>query len=118
MKDERYNGWTNYETWLVSLWTDNDEGSYHHKQQLAQQIWDDAQADGTFTRDERATLDLAKSLRTETEDANPLADDASLWADLMGAALAEVNWHEIGEHLIQDVKKCLPSSSKHDKDGS
>ena len=23
-----YNGWTNYETWAVKLWMDNEEGSY------------------------------------------------------------------------------------------
>src|SRR4051794_430341 len=69
MSDKRYNGWTNYETWLVALWADNDEASYHYQQRLAQQFWDDSQADSTFSRDERATLDLAKSLRDETEDA-------------------------------------------------
>ena len=27
--DTTYNGWTNYETWNVALWVDNDEASYH-----------------------------------------------------------------------------------------
>lgn len=26
MTDEQYNGWTNYETWLMALNIDNDEG--------------------------------------------------------------------------------------------
>lgn len=24
-----YNGWSNYETWLVSLWLNNDQASYN-----------------------------------------------------------------------------------------
>jgi hypothetical protein len=118
MKDERYNGWTNYETWLVSLWSDNDETSYRRRKRLAQDTWNDAEADSVFTREERATIDLAESLQSETEHTNPMKNNASLWADLMGAALAEVNWYEIAEHLIQEVEKCLPSENEHGNDGN
>lgn len=26
MSDQKYNGWTNHETWLVNVWITNDEG--------------------------------------------------------------------------------------------
>ena len=28
MENEKYNGWTNRDTWLVSLWLNNDERNY------------------------------------------------------------------------------------------
>jgi hypothetical protein len=106
----KYNGWTNYETWNVKLWMDNDEGSYRYYGELAQETYDDAEADGTFTKDEQATLDLSEKIKDEYETAmhdwlEESGKSASVWADLLGAALSEVNWHEIAEHLIDDVDK-------------
>ena len=33
LTDTSYNGWTNYETWNVALWIQNDEGLYHLAQE-------------------------------------------------------------------------------------
>ena len=35
--DTSYNGWTNYETWNVALWINNDEGLYRHAVRYVQQ---------------------------------------------------------------------------------
>lgn len=108
--DKTYNGWTNYETWNVKLWMDNEEGSQSYVAEKAQEAYDEADSDGTFTREEQAALDLAASLKDEYEEAQ--ADileragiQASVWSDLLGAALSEVNWHEIAARLIEDVDK-------------
>ncbi len=99
---EGYNGWRNYETWNVALWIDNDQGSYNQRQNMAQEAWDEAEANRDFTRTERATLDLATALEEWIDE---LSEDASLFTDLLGAALSEVDWHEIAEHYIEDVDK-------------
>ena len=33
-KDQEYNGWTNWETWNVALWADNEEETYKTKQRF------------------------------------------------------------------------------------
>lgn len=115
MTDSRYNGWTNYETWNVNLWMTNDEGSSEHWAEKAQDAYDSAESDQHFTREERATITLSESLKDDYEDqwqdilesagSNHYRLSSSMWADLMGAALSEVNWHEIAEHLMDDCDK-------------
>lgn len=108
--DKRYNGWTNYETWNVKLWIDNEEGSYRSYTEMAQEAFDNAEADRNFTREERAVLDLSAKLKDEYEEAmsdwlEESGKSSSVWADLLGAALSEVNWHEIAESMTEDVEK-------------
>src|SRR5258708_36329 len=61
-KDHRYNGWTNYETWNVALWIDNEESSYRQWNEIAQECYDDAKPDPYNTREENAVYELAKRL--------------------------------------------------------
>ena len=102
---KEYNGWYNYETWLVKLWIDNEQGSCEYWDEVAQETWNDASADRTFTRDERAALTLSDRLKDEFEEAQPIVE--GFWADLLGAAMSEVNWHEIAKHYIDDVEKTV-----------
>jgi hypothetical protein len=103
-----YNGWTNYETWAVNLWMSNDQGSDSYWRETAQEIYNEAETEKSFTRDERATLNLSDRLKTEHEEAQPDLG-ATLWADLLGAAMSEVNWHEIAQHFVADVTKAVQS---------
>lgn len=101
---KRYNGWTNYETWNVALWLDNDQGSYNHWRAVAQECWDDAEPGTYLTREENAKRDLAERLKDKHEEAAPELG-ASVWSDLLSAALSEVDWDEIASHYIDDVDK-------------
>ncbi len=113
MTHKEYNGWFNYETWLVNLWIDSEEGFHLYWRDRAQEALDHAEADDLNTKEQRATYDLADTLKDEYEErAQEILEGAkatcSVWADLQRAALSEVNWQEIAEHMIRDAVENQP----------
>lgn len=85
----RYNGWANYETWVLKLWQDNEQ----HSQEYWLEVAENAESKGT----------LADQMQSEYEEAMP--EVTGLWADLLSAALGTVDWFEIAEHLLEEVKE-------------
>ena len=86
-----YNGWTNYETWNVKLWLDNDEGSYNMLREMAE----DAKTA------EYPKAQLSNALKDLVEENAPDLG-ASMYADLLGAAISDVNWYEIAENILSE----------------
>lgn len=90
-----YNGWTNYETWLVNIWMTNSEGSSRYWDDIARRCYDEDDP-------EESTRKLAKRLEYEL---GQVPDDLSgFHKDMLGAALCEVDWDEIAEHLLEDCR--------------
>jgi hypothetical protein len=86
--DTTYNGWPNYETWLVGLWLDNDEHTYRHWRAEASKL---------------STWELGRVLETSHTDASyDLTGAVGVWADLVGAALKRVDWDYIAKHLKEE----------------
>ena len=78
---KEYNGYSNYQTWNVALWINDDEGLHFITQEFV-----------------GGTNDLANFLKEFfTDEINPLADQANTFTDLLGHALACVEWHEVAE---------------------
>lgn len=96
MTDSTYNGWTNYETWLVALWLDNSEGAQESTREQARECIEDAEGD----KDE-ATYALEQIIKDAHEDYAPSLD--GVYADLLNAALSSVDWREIARHYVDDA---------------
>lgn len=90
-----YNGWSNYETWNVALWLDNDQGSYEWVREMAREASD-------RDRYREPIPALADAIEEYVKDAAPDLG-ASMFSDLLTAALSEVDWREIAEHVLGEV---------------
>lgn len=92
-----YNGWANHETWLVNLWI--NEGAIGDPQEVEEQGRHFAE---TYEQSS-ATYKMAAWLREQVEGLAIGELPAGLASDLIGSALASVDWDEIAEHYVQDA---------------
>ena len=86
-----YEGWRNYETWLVKLWLDNEPYTYFEMQELAR-----------FHEGEAYTLseEIRESVQEQMAEYLP---QAGMVMDLALSALSEVDWMEIAESYLEEV---------------
>jgi hypothetical protein len=101
--EKGYNGWSNYETWAVKLWIDNEEPSYNYWREQTKDAWELANEDRRYpsqTRKESAICILSGRLKDEHEENKPEVN--GVFADLLSAALSEVDWYEIASAMVDD----------------
>ena len=106
MSDEKgYNGWKNYETWVVALWIGNDQGSYSYWQEETERAYREAEAGNYSSKVEEAASVLSSMLEDYLQEFNPLSSkEASMYSDLLSASLSEVDTYEIATNWIEDIK--------------
>ena len=88
---DKYNGWSNYQTWVFNLWFDD---FFTEEAELIYKDSDDAN---------EATHTLAGTMKMTVEEFNP-ADNASVYSDLMGHAIGMIDFYEVAEHYIDDLE--------------
>lgn len=110
-----YQGWKNYETWAVHLWLSNEQADYTYWVEQARFL---ASPEGFEAHRGRfmGILDkepkrlarsvLAEQLKEELEEAAPDLG-ATLWADLFGAAMGEVEWAEIADAFLETAAEAV-----------
>lgn len=103
MTHKEYNGWTNYETWAVALWLDNDEQSQGYWRDMARECLDMARQNPSevLSVAQDAAYQLADRIKEEHEEALP--EVTGFASDLLNAAMSEVNWQEIAKGFVSEA---------------
>lgn len=110
-EDRKYNGWTNYETWNAALWIGDGSSEYWAEQ--AQECFDDTEACDTFTRAENATFQLAERMESASDERHEeITGCTGMYADLLLAALGQINWHEIARHYVDDCDQTVTDDNE------
>lgn len=90
-----YNGWKNYCTWAAALWIDNEESTYRYFRERVEEI--KAETDDENER----KYQLAELIKEFIEDNAPELS-ASVYSDLLGFALGEIDFYEIAGNMLQE----------------
>lgn len=101
MTDTKYNGWTNYETWLTNLHFENFD---------FEEFVDDGSFD-LLDRDEIKTWIsnyIQESVEECTYERIELGTTDNLFiADMIQSFLQEVDWDDIADHYCDDVYQMM-----------
>ena len=94
MTKQEYNGWYNYETWLANLWFDDAFG------EDAERCAEDADGDMDAATDALAGV-IRETIESHMEETTGASGFA---ADIVNAALREINYEEIAQRYIDEVE--------------
>lgn len=102
METQEYNGWANRETWATMLHIDNDQYLYETAKDYAVTALEEYK--------EQARYELAQTLQNWIEEdlltRENIAGNEGLWLMLSDiGSLYRVNWREIADSLISNVKE-------------
>ena len=94
-KDTTFNGWVNYETWVVNLWLTNDEGTSKELDNIIKNFI------GKGRRADKLS-NLVLEWMYDYIDKSQGFNGNGMFVDLLRSAVDNVSWSAIIEHHEND----------------
>jgi hypothetical protein len=103
--DKKYNGYTNYETWNCALWLDNEQYTNSALCEKAQELVDEMENPHDADEVTGTTSTFADFIKDMVDEMQELSEMkvTGMFADLMNAALSEIDYYDIAESQIADA---------------
>jgi hypothetical protein len=98
MDTQKYNGWTNYATWLVNLHFDNLD--FTDEVELG--AFDDMDADGI-----RCHVAAWIQMFVESYLDEVAGTDNLFVLDVISTTINDVDWHDIADHYVDDIQDAV-----------
>ena len=106
--NNKYNGWTNYETWLCNLWFDNyDFTDLMH-------MFDGCEDKGDILNviEDVIKNDVEDYVMAELRS----SDTSGFVQDMLNSAIQEIDFRDIAEHYVDDVAEELELANDEAKE--
>ena len=105
----KYNGWTNYETWNCKLWLDNDQTP---NEMISEHIAflrenDNKKSDIIYKTSQFIKDQLVEPYQPTLKP--------SMYSDMLSASLREINYYEIAEAFYNDLWQWVDDAQKDKK---
>lgn len=94
MDTQKYNGWTNYATWLVNLHFD----CLNFTDEVESGVFDDMNSDEVRCHVAMLIQGIVESYLDEVAGTDNL-----FVLDVVSATINDVDWHDIADHYLDDI---------------
>lgn len=101
-----YQGYANYETWIVKVWIDNEQSKQDYWHGLARECLQDAVPSEFLSARQEAEVRLEHLLKDAHWEAYDRAESpvrTGVMSDLLKSALDEVHWKSLAETIMEEA---------------